>query len=86
MLAVRPPEGGQGNALALARPRGQASLLKQSGLGRKHAPFVYWIQCNEERWALNPRQDTDMPYWDEREKLKRINLIMRKSRAIRGVD
>jgi len=61
-------------------------LLKQSGLGRKYAPFVYWLQCNEERWALNPRQDTDMPFWDEREALTRINSIMRKSRAIRGVD
>ena len=61
-------------------------LLKQSDLGRQHAPFVYWLQCNEERWALNPRQDTDMPYWDEREALKRLNQLMRKSRAIRGVD
>ncbi|MCE9534636.1 MAG: helicase RepA family protein, partial [Planctomycetes bacterium] len=31
-------------------------LLKQSGLGRKNAPFLYWLACNEERWALNPRQ------------------------------
>ena len=61
-------------------------LLKQSGLGRKHTPFVYWLPCNEERWTFNPRQDSDMPYWDEREALKRINLMMRKSRAMRGVD
>ncbi|MCE9531248.1 MAG: helicase RepA family protein [Planctomycetes bacterium] len=61
-------------------------LLKQSGQGRKYAPFQYWLACNEERWALNPRQANDMPYWDEREALHRINMLMRKTSAIMGMQ
>jgi len=61
-------------------------LLKQSGAGRKFATFVYWLPCNEERWATNPRQSTDMAHWDEREALKRLNLLVRKGFGGKGAQ